>query len=54
MAAMERHLWLKLSAIKEKAFLLEAPVLTSGLFGNAVSAVVDRFQVAKDQLEAFQ
>jgi hypothetical protein len=52
----ERHLWLNLSGIKEKdrAFLLDAPICTSGLFGEAVNAVVDRFQDTKKQSEAFR
>ncbi|XDV16376.1 hypothetical protein PO909_016121 [Leuciscus waleckii] len=37
-------LWLNLSGIKEKdrAFLLEAPISPSGLFGDSVNIVVDR------------
>lgn len=51
MAAMvvsERHLWLNLSGIREKdrAFLLDAPISPSGLFGDSVNIVVDRFQEA--------
>lgn len=38
---------------EENIFLLDAPVLPSGLFGNAVISVVDRFQVAKRQLAEF-
>lgn len=59
MAAMvvsERHLWLNLSGIREKdrAFLLDAPILPSGLFGDSVNIVVDRFQEAKKQSAAFR
>ncbi|XP_038554603.1 uncharacterized protein LOC119888200 [Micropterus salmoides] len=52
----ERHLWLNLSSIqgKERAFLLDAPLLPTGLFGEAVDAVVNRFRHAKTQGEAFE
>ncbi len=47
----ERHLWLNLSQIKDKdrAFLLNAPISPSGLFGGAVNSVVDRFLETKKQ-----
>ncbi len=35
-------------------FLLNAPVSPSGLFGDAVNSVVDRFQEAKKQAATFQ
>ncbi|XDV15099.1 hypothetical protein PO909_015239 [Leuciscus waleckii] len=56
MVATERHLWLNLSGIKEKdkSFLLDAPLSSSGLFGDAVASVVDRFQETKKQSSAFQ
>ncbi|CAM4567192.1 unnamed protein product [Leuciscus chuanchicus] len=56
LAATERHLWLNLSGIKERdrAFLLDAPLAPPGLFGDAVSSVVERFQEAKKQAAAFQ
>ncbi len=46
--AAERHLWLILSDIKDRdrVFLLDAPLLPSGLFGDAVDSVVDRQQEA--------
>ncbi len=46
--AAERHLWLNLTEIreKEKTFLMDAPISQSGLFGEAVSAVVDKFRCA--------
>lgn len=52
MAAMvvtERHLWINLTSIieRDKAFLLDSLILPSGLFGNAVSTVVNRYQAAK-------
>ncbi len=52
--ATERHLRLNLTEIreKEKVFLMDAPISQSGLFGKAVSAVVDKFRSAKTQLAA--
>ncbi len=49
--ASEHHLWLNLTEIreKEKVFLLDAPISQSGLFGEAVSSVVDKFRSAKTQ-----
>ncbi|KAL0147482.1 hypothetical protein M9458_057222 [Cirrhinus mrigala] len=56
LVAAERHLWLTLSDMKEKdrVFLLDAPLLPAGLFGDAVNAVVDRYQEARKQAAAFQ
>ncbi len=56
MVVAERHLWLTLSDIKDhdRVFLLDAPLSPSGLFGEAVGAVVDRHQEAKKQAAAFQ
>ncbi|KAL0153385.1 hypothetical protein M9458_051304, partial [Cirrhinus mrigala] len=56
MVAAERHLWLTLSDMKEKdrVFLLDAPLETSGLFGEAVDSVVSRYQEARKQAAAFQ
>ncbi len=52
--AAERHLWLNLTEIREreKTFLMDAPISQSGLFGEAVSAVVDKFRLAKTQSAA--
>ncbi len=52
--AAERHLWLNLTEIreKEKTFLMDAPISQSGLFREAVSAVVDKFRSAKTQSAA--
>ncbi len=49
--AAERHLWLNLTEIREKerVFLLDAPISQSGLFGEAVSSVVEKFRSAKTQ-----
>ncbi len=54
--AAERHLWLNLTEIreKEKVFLMDAPISRSGLFGEAVSAVVDKFRSAKTQSAALK
>ncbi|KAI2657343.1 Transposon Ty3-G Gag-Pol polyprotein [Labeo rohita] len=50
LVAAERHLWLTLSDMKEKdrVFLLDAPLSPAGLFGDAVNAVVDRDQEARE------
>ncbi len=46
LVATERHLWLNQSNIKgkDKIFLMDAPISPSGLFGDAVNSVVERFQ----------
>ncbi|CAM4341551.1 unnamed protein product [Leuciscus chuanchicus] len=56
LVATERHLWLNLSGIgdKDRACLLDAPVSPSGLFGDGVNQVVERFQEAKRQSAAFK
>ncbi|MCJ8738081.1 hypothetical protein PDJAM_G00031590 [Pangasius djambal] len=56
LVAAERHLWLTLSDMKEKdrVFLMDAPLAPSGLFGDAVSSVVDRYQEARTRAAAFQ
>ncbi|XP_067245130.1 uncharacterized protein, partial [Chanodichthys erythropterus] len=56
LVAPERHLWLNLSDIRErdKASLMDAPLSPAGLFGDAVTTVVERFQEAKKQSAAFQ
>ncbi len=54
--AAERHLWLNLTEIreKEKVFLLDTPISQSGLFGEAVSLVVEKFRSAKTQSAALK
>ncbi len=54
--AAERHLWLNLTEIREreKVFLMDAPISQSGLFGEAVSTVVDKFRSAKTQSAALK
>ncbi len=56
LVAAERHLWLNLTDIREreKVFLMDAPISQSGLFGEAVSAVVDKFCSAKTQSAALK
>ncbi len=56
LVAAERHLWLTLSDMKEKdrVFLMDAPLAPSGLFGEAVDLVVDRYQEARKQAAVFQ
>ncbi len=51
LVAAERHLWLTLSDMKEKdrVFLMDAPLAPSGLFGDTVISVVDRYQEAHKQ-----
>ncbi len=50
----ERHLWPNLTEIreKEKVFLLDAPVSSSGLFGDVVNTIADKFRAAKKQSAA--
>ncbi len=54
--AAEHHLGLNLTEIreKEKVFLLDAPISQSGLFGEAVSSVVEKFCSAKMQSAALK
>ncbi len=54
--AAECHLWLNLTEIreKEKVFLLDAPISQSGLFGEVVSSVVEKFCSAKTQSAALK
>ncbi len=54
--AAECHLWLNLTEIreKEKVFFLDAPISQSGLFGEAVRSVVDKFRSAKTQSAALK
>ncbi len=56
LVATERHLWLNLRNIKgkDKNFLKDAPISPSGLFGDAVNSVVERFQESAKQAAAFQ
>ncbi len=52
MVSTERHLWLKLTGIKDKdrTFLLDAPISPSGLFGDAVNTVPLRREAQKENV----
>ncbi len=39
---------------KDKVFLMDAPLALSGLFGDAVNSIVDRYHEARKQVAAFQ
>ncbi len=54
--AAGRRLWLNLTEIreKEKVFLLDALISQSGLFGEAVSSVVNKFRSVKTQSAALK
>ncbi len=54
--AAECHLWLNLTEIheKEKVFLLDALISQSGLFGEVVSSVVEKFRSTKTQSAALK
>ncbi len=56
LVATERHLWFNLINIKgkDKNVLMDAPLSSSGLFGDAVNLVVERFQESAKQAAAFQ
>ncbi|KAK2836097.1 hypothetical protein Q7C36_013966 [Tachysurus vachellii] len=56
LVATERHLWLTLSDLpdKDRAVLLDATMAPPGLFGDAVTVVVNKFQESKKQSAAFQ
>ncbi len=56
LVAAEHHLCLNLTEIreKEKVFLLDAPISQTGLFGEAVSSVVEKFLSAKSQSAALK
>lgn len=56
MLTVESHFWLNLTDIKEKdkTFLMDAPISKDGLFGEAVTLVVDKFRAAKQQSDSFR
>ncbi len=56
LVAIERHVWLNLSNIKgkDKNFLMHASIYSSGLFGDEVNPIVERFQESAKQAGAFQ
>ncbi|XP_026054877.1 uncharacterized protein LOC113040897 [Carassius auratus] len=55
LVSTERHLWLNLTAIKEKEHLclLDSPISPSGLFGDSVNMVVNKFEEVKKHEEDF-
>ena len=54
LSVTERHLWLTLADMREseRAVFLNAPLSPTGLFGPAVSGIVDRFSEVKKTSEA--
>ena len=54
--ATQRSLWLSLVQLsdQEKAPLLDAPVSTTGVFGDAVGTMTAKFEVEQNSCEAFQ
>lgn len=56
LVATKKHLWLNLSDMqdKDRFFFLDALLSPSGLFGDAVNTVIERFQEARKQAAAFQ
>ncbi len=54
MVVLQRHLWLNLADLKEadRKVLLNAPVTPSGLFGDAVESITDRFAEAQKRAKA--
>ncbi len=56
LVATERHVWFNLSniKIKDKNFPMNAPLCSSGLFGDAMNSVVKRFQESAKQADTFQ
>ncbi|KAL6094797.1 uncharacterized protein ACO6RY_16133 [Pungitius sinensis] len=51
--ATERHLLVSQSNMRDKSFLLYAPLSPSALFGDAIDTVVDRFHNERRQAAAF-
>ncbi len=51
---LQRHLWLNLADLKEadRKVLLNAPVTPSGLFGDAVEYITERFAEAQKRVKA--
>lgn len=54
MVVLHRHLWLTLTELKDadRRALLNAPVSPSGLFGDAVEAIAERFSEAQKRSRA--
>ncbi|KAL1259111.1 hypothetical protein QQF64_009688 [Cirrhinus molitorella] len=54
MVVLQRHLWLNLADLKDadRRVLLNAPVSPSGLFGDAVESIIERFAEAQKRAKA--
>ncbi|KAF4114471.1 hypothetical protein G5714_004694 [Onychostoma macrolepis] len=54
MVILQRHLWLNLADLKnaDHKVLLNAPVTPSGLFGDAVESIIERFAEAQKDAKA--
>ncbi len=54
MVVQQRHLWLTLADLKDadRKVLLNAPITPSGLFGDAVESIIERFAEAQKRAKA--
>ncbi len=54
MVVQQRHLWLTLADLRDadRKVLLNAPISPSGLFGDAVESIVERFSEAQKHAKA--
>ncbi len=54
MVVLQRHLWLNLADLKEadRKVLLNAPITPSGLFGDAMESITERFAEAQKRAKA--
>ncbi len=54
MVVQQRHLWLTLADLRDadRKVLLNAPISSSGLFGDAVESIVERFSEAQKRAKA--
>ncbi len=54
MVVLQRHLWLNLADLKDadRKVLLNAPVTPSGLFGDAVESITERFAETQKRAKA--
>ncbi len=54
MVVQQRHLWLTLADLKDadRKVLLNAPITPSGLFGDAVQLIIERFAEAQKRAKA--
>lgn len=56
LVVLERHLWLNLTQIqdRDKSFLLDAPLSPSGLFGEAIPVLSEKYEATQKQSAAYQ